>query len=198
MVSPDVEDPTIVGDGIKCANQSVCVAHKCRRLSSLSDSKRCTSPCHNGGVCNNNGNCHCPPGWACPFCELRGMGGSIDSGAACVYSDKCENCSPMSLTTKILLVVFVGVLPSIVVVLSVLYCSRHRYCFTTKSSSEVVSSREEVSFVGLQGGNVAVVGQHATKQQSDEPHIEPHIEPHTTKPHIVKPSRPPPAAPTRL
>ena len=75
--SPDMGDPTVTGDGVKCGNQKVCVKNKCIQL----PPNNCT--CINGGVCNNNGNCHCPRGFACPYCVGAGSGGSIDSGAKC-------------------------------------------------------------------------------------------------------------------
>ncbi len=36
-------------------------------------------------VCNENGNCHCNPGWKCPNCSeaYDGPGGSIDNGLNC-------------------------------------------------------------------------------------------------------------------
>uniref|UniRef100_A0A3Q2E563 ADAM metallopeptidase domain 19b n=1 Tax=Cyprinodon variegatus TaxID=28743 RepID=A0A3Q2E563_CYPVA len=36
--------------------------------------------CAHGRLCNNNQNCHCDPGWAPPWCNHSGPGGSVDSG----------------------------------------------------------------------------------------------------------------------
>ncbi|KPP68785.1 hypothetical protein Z043_112507, partial [Scleropages formosus] len=62
--------------------------------------------CGENKVCNNNKNCHCDDGWAPPFCEAKGYGGSMDSGPT--WNDKDTS------TRDGLLVFFFLVLPLLV------------------------------------------------------------------------------------
>lgn len=43
---------------------------------------RCPYNCSGKGVCNSKGHCHCDIGYAPPFCNAPGPGGSEDSGPA--------------------------------------------------------------------------------------------------------------------
>ncbi|XP_048348920.1 disintegrin and metalloproteinase domain-containing protein 30-like [Sphaerodactylus townsendi] len=73
-----------VRDGTPCDVGKICLNGSCVTLEVLQydcDSNRC----HLRGVCNNRRNCHCAYGWAPPFCEGKGYGGSVDSGPPPVY-----------------------------------------------------------------------------------------------------------------
>uniref|UniRef100_A0A3Q4GLY1 EGF-like domain-containing protein n=1 Tax=Neolamprologus brichardi TaxID=32507 RepID=A0A3Q4GLY1_NEOBR len=71
-------------EGVMCVKVSssaqVCVNFECRGADVLSYDCDVHTKCHGHGVCNSNRNCHCDYGWAPPFCELSGYGGSVDSG----------------------------------------------------------------------------------------------------------------------
>ncbi|XP_043837607.1 disintegrin and metalloproteinase domain-containing protein 30-like [Dromiciops gliroides] len=67
-----------VEDGSSCGENMMCVNKTCLNISSRQE---CVpEQCNYRGVCNSRGNCHCDFGWAPPFCQDPGYGGSIDSG----------------------------------------------------------------------------------------------------------------------
>uniref|UniRef100_A0A8B9QKT8 ADAM9 protein n=1 Tax=Apteryx owenii TaxID=8824 RepID=A0A8B9QKT8_APTOW len=78
----DVPDPAQVHEGTACGERKACVNFECVNASYLGYSCDVKQKCNDNGVCNNNGNCHCNYGWAPPFCDQPGYGGSVDSGPA--------------------------------------------------------------------------------------------------------------------
>lgn len=68
-----------VEDGTTCGSNKICIERTCTNISVLNYDCNITK-CHNRGVCNNLKNCHCKYGWAPPYCEQEGFGGSVDSG----------------------------------------------------------------------------------------------------------------------
>ncbi|XP_038614275.1 disintegrin and metalloproteinase domain-containing protein 30-like [Tachyglossus aculeatus] len=69
----DVKDGSFCGIGLICINRT------CLNVSLLNYDCE-PQKCNSKGVCNNKRNCHCDYGWAPPFCEAPGDGGSVDSG----------------------------------------------------------------------------------------------------------------------
>ncbi|XP_027697692.1 disintegrin and metalloproteinase domain-containing protein 19 [Vombatus ursinus] len=110
----DMLDPGLVMTGTKCGYNHICFEGQCRNTSFF-ETEGCGKKCHGNGVCNNKQNCHCFQGWAPPFCNTVGHGGSIDSGPM----------PPQSVGP-----VVAGVLAAILllgIILVVLYyCKRHR------------------------------------------------------------------------
>uniref|UniRef100_A0A0D9RKU7 ADAM metallopeptidase domain 33 n=1 Tax=Chlorocebus sabaeus TaxID=60711 RepID=A0A0D9RKU7_CHLSB len=71
----------MVEPGTQCGPRMVCQSRRCESIA-FQELHRCLTACHSHGVCNSNHNCHCAPGWAPPFCDNPGFGGSMDSGPA--------------------------------------------------------------------------------------------------------------------
>ncbi|XP_059506835.1 disintegrin and metalloproteinase domain-containing protein 12-like isoform X3 [Stegostoma tigrinum] len=76
---PDSISPDLIRQGTKCGDKKVCFDRSCQDVN-LFNIQNCEETCNYRGVCNSKGNCHCDMGWAPPFCNVRGSGGSIDSG----------------------------------------------------------------------------------------------------------------------
>uniref|UniRef100_A0AAR2JPS4 ADAM metallopeptidase domain 19a n=1 Tax=Pygocentrus nattereri TaxID=42514 RepID=A0AAR2JPS4_PYGNA len=75
----DLPDPGLVMTGTKCGEGKVCKDRRCQNAS-FTELEACIARCNGHGVCNSNGNCHCNGGWAPPYCDKPGLGGSVDSG----------------------------------------------------------------------------------------------------------------------
>ncbi|XP_059726329.1 LOW QUALITY PROTEIN: disintegrin and metalloproteinase domain-containing protein 32-like [Haemorhous mexicanus] len=75
-------DPLQVAPGTKCGSGRVCMNNTCHPLSVLRQTCDSKTKCHDHGVCNNLGNCHCNFGWQPPDCQWRGSrrGGIRGSG----------------------------------------------------------------------------------------------------------------------
>ncbi|KAL0970486.1 hypothetical protein UPYG_G00242700 [Umbra pygmaea] len=112
----DLPDPGLVMTGTKCGEGKVCRDRRCQNAS-FDELESCVARCNSHGVCNSNGNCHCDRGWAPPFCEKPGLGGSVDSGPI-QYHDQ------VGLVAGLLLV-FLVVLPGVLMAF---------YCYKIKSS----------------------------------------------------------------
>ncbi|XP_018599498.2 disintegrin and metalloproteinase domain-containing protein 9-like isoform X1 [Scleropages formosus] len=106
MLGSDAPDLGMVNEGTKCGENKVCLNYECVGAEVLKYDCEIQNKCHGHGVCNNNKNCHCDDGWAPPFCEAKGYGGSMDSGPT--WNDKDTS------TRDGLLVFFFLVLPLLV------------------------------------------------------------------------------------
>ncbi|XP_009467169.1 PREDICTED: disintegrin and metalloproteinase domain-containing protein 32-like [Nipponia nippon] len=73
MRGPTALDPLLVKEGTKCGPGKVCLNGTCHPHSVLKYDCNVQKKCHGHGVCNNNKNCHCDPGWNPPRCKTRGF-----------------------------------------------------------------------------------------------------------------------------
>uniref|UniRef100_A0A8D0Y580 ADAM metallopeptidase domain 9 n=1 Tax=Sus scrofa TaxID=9823 RepID=A0A8D0Y580_PIG len=86
QLGSDVPDPGMVNEGTRCDVGKICRNFQCVNASVLNYDCDIQKKCHGHGVCNSNKNCHCDNGWAPPYCDTTGYGGSVDSGPT--YNEK--------------------------------------------------------------------------------------------------------------
>ncbi|XP_041635649.1 disintegrin and metalloproteinase domain-containing protein 19 isoform X2 [Cheilinus undulatus] len=136
----DLPDPGLVMTGTKCGEGKVCRDRRCQNAS-FTELETCIARCHGNGVCNSNGNCHCSRGWAPPFCEKPGLGGSVDSGP--VQYD-----SQVGLVVG-LLFAFLVILPA---VLLLFYCYRIKTSYFHKWLSQREKNKNNKLEASLEKG----------------------------------------------
>ena len=111
----DDVDPGLAPEGARCGEDSLCVNQKCMPVRDLKiGPQSCPNNCNGHGTCNSLGHCHCQPGWAPPHCQTPGPGGSEDSGPA-------SNPDSSGLTSTVLYVLFLFVLPLLLILAALGY-----------------------------------------------------------------------------
>ncbi|XP_044269325.1 disintegrin and metalloproteinase domain-containing protein 12 [Tribolium madens] len=128
-------DPGLAPDGAKCGEGKMCVNQKCMSVASLQlAGKTCPHNCNNNGWCNNLGHCHCKDGYAPPFCEDPGPGGSEDSGPASDPDARKE-------FVVALFVIFLGIIPGLVLIAFLTYYIKHNVLhIRSKSAAPTIKS----------------------------------------------------------
>lgn len=126
-------DPGLTPDGAKCGDGKMCVNQKCRDVLSLRKQyPSCEQDCNGKGWCNNKGHCHCMDGFAPPFCEYPGPGGSEDSGPA---SDP----NARQGVVVAMFIIFLGVIPTLALIAFLTYYAKYNLKFGWKKSPSTTS-----------------------------------------------------------
>lgn len=130
----------------------MCVNQKCMSVASLKiQGPTCPQDCNGNGVCNSLGHCHCKDGFAPPFCDYPGPGGSEDSGPASDPNGNRHLRFPSFITLKFvnyifdfylarrdiitaIYIIFLGVIPAIGIIFYLTFYTKHNWKFTWQKS----------------------------------------------------------------
>ncbi|XP_030898275.2 disintegrin and metalloproteinase domain-containing protein 32 [Melopsittacus undulatus] len=161
MKPPMERDPMLVNDGTVCGDGKICLNQRCVSVTVLNYT--CGMKCHNHGVCNNLGECHCYPGWKPPTCSEKAgtisMSGSSPSG---------QDVTSMSSVKLCLLLALCLPVPLILVLFLMLLKRRcPSYCHTTRVLNDD-NLTVQSSIYGYQGTRDVAVqhngGRHTWRQ----------------------------------
>ncbi|KAE8750896.1 hypothetical protein FOCC_FOCC002324 [Frankliniella occidentalis] len=169
-------DPGLAPDGSKCGEDKMCVNQKCMAVSSLRAGSvvgDCPQNCNGNGVCNSKGHCHCNPGFAPPFCDYPGTGGSEDSGPA---TD--PNAGRKFVTA--LYIIFLGIVPFVAMMALLMYYTRPLVKHWWKKPSNIaVNGTRHTTYVPKSASACCMSIGRWTRQLSCSGSCR-----HVTKPHI--------------
>ncbi|XP_026873436.2 disintegrin and metalloproteinase domain-containing protein 8a [Electrophorus electricus] len=109
------EEIGMVPTGTKCGTNKVCYNSFCQDIG-IYGTKNCSAKCNNHGVCNHERQCHCDPGWAPPYCDVK------------LSELNKKDAVVIGVTTSI------AILLLIIIVIAALACCRTRSTFPKKRS----------------------------------------------------------------
>ncbi|XP_010561270.1 PREDICTED: disintegrin and metalloproteinase domain-containing protein 2-like [Haliaeetus leucocephalus] len=128
-------DPMLVNDGTVCDDHKICLNQQCVPATVLNYKCEMKTKCHDHGVCNNQGSCHCHPGWKPPTCQekagVMGEGSSSPSG-----DDEADVRSKGLLKLWLLLTFCLFVPVAVGLVFLVLRRSSLRHCLAVEDLDE--------------------------------------------------------------
>ncbi|XP_014254247.1 disintegrin and metalloproteinase domain-containing protein 28 [Cimex lectularius] len=136
-------DPGLAPDGAKCAEGKMCVGQKCLAVESLTAGTACKNNCNGNGVCNSLGHCHCNPGYAPPFCQDPGTGGSEDSGPATQPNARRE-------VINAFYIIFLGIVPGIALASLFIYYIKRSKVFGKRPRQTIFEKKH--NHLGNAGG----------------------------------------------
>ncbi|XP_055908941.1 disintegrin and metalloproteinase domain-containing protein 12 isoform X2 [Eupeodes corollae] len=134
-------DPGLTPNGAKCGENKMCVGQKCIGIEDLRSSGfgvECPENCNGNGICNSKGNCHCNEGYAPPFCNAPGPGGSKDSGPA-------TNPNSLEGFTRFMFIFFLGVVPVMALLGFLVYYCRNNPQMPGKLFENIMKSTSKGS-----------------------------------------------------
>ncbi|XP_072523502.1 zinc metalloproteinase-disintegrin-like ohanin [Salminus brasiliensis] len=67
----ELDKLSMVPTGAKCGPNKVCFENMCQDVKVYGMSEDCSSKCSGRGVCDHRKQCHCDPGWAPPYCDIK-------------------------------------------------------------------------------------------------------------------------------
>uniref|UniRef100_A0A8B9CSS8 ADAM metallopeptidase domain 9 n=1 Tax=Anser brachyrhynchus TaxID=132585 RepID=A0A8B9CSS8_9AVES len=139
-----IDTPDIGGglDGTKCGQEKICINKTCTDAVVRT---KCDANvlCRGKGVCNNLEHCHCKAGWAPPYCQFHGLGGSVDSGPPPhLIISTAEAVQNKAFGTAIGIAVPVAIVLIALLIAAIKYINVIAAFFTTSSSTEVSETPE--------------------------------------------------------
>ncbi|KAI1894280.1 hypothetical protein AGOR_G00114190 [Albula goreensis] len=166
----------MVPTGTKCGDNKVCYNQLCQDIK-VYGTEDCSKKCSNHGVCNHEKACHCDPGWAPPYCDVR--------------------ISDLPTEDSNVVIIAASIAGAVLVLLSII--AGAMLCFRKPRKPEYPTKKKVNSASGLSNPLFleGVEGRSPHRPPPQPPKNIPAQKSHPVSPQVAKPSISPPVAPNK-